>query len=156
MTHKYIQDTAKELVQIYDTRDACEIAKQLGVGIKYADIGSLKGMYTTLLGNRFIVINQNLNETEQKSVLAHELGHDRLHHHLTDSVLQDTMLYDMTSQPEYEANLFASELLIDREKFVSMVEQGHDIAHIAAHFGVETPLAEIYFKHHFGGKNEAI
>jgi Zn-dependent peptidase ImmA (M78 family) len=60
-------------------------------------------------------------------VAAHELGHDRLHHHLARvSPLKDFMLYDMTSRTEYLANLFASELLISDDEVEECVSENMD------------------------------
>ena len=69
-------------------------------------------MYKIIKRNRVIFINSNLPEYLQKIVCAHELGHDILHRHLAKNVaLQEFMLYDMTSRPEYEANMVAADIL---------------------------------------------
>lgn len=146
MSREYIQKTVESLIQKHQTRDPAEIAKALDIGIKYADIGSLKGLYTVVLDNRFIVVNQNLSAPQQRAVLAHELGHDRLHRHFIDNILQETMLYDMTSQPEYEANLFAAELLIDCAQAEQMAKDGATAEEIAINFAVENELIEILFR----------
>lgn len=57
----------------------------------------------------------DLEEPQRKTVAAHELGHHILHRHLAKaSPLREIGFYDAASGPEYEANLFAGELLIDR------------------------------------------
>ena len=145
MSREYIQKLVRELIQTYQTRDPAQIAKELHISIKYADIGSLKGLYTSILGEKFIIINQALSEEQQRLVLAHELGHDRLHRHFIDNVLQETLLYDMTSQPEHEANLFASELLIDRSQAENAAKNGASFTDIAARLAVEPQLVEIFF-----------
>ena len=145
MTREYIQKQVQELISRFETRDPARIAEALGISIKYADIGSLKGLYTIVLKNRFIVVNESLGESQQRLILAHELGHDRLHRHFINDILQETMLYDMTSQPEHEANLFASELLIDRDKAHAMAKEGATVEQIAAQFEVEAQLIEILF-----------
>lgn len=141
---EYIQRQVASLIKEHGTRDPEQLAVALDIGIKYANIGSLKGLYTEILGNRFIVINETLQDPERRIILAHELGHDRLHRHMIDSVLQETMLYDMTSQPEYEANLFASELLIDKTEADQLTKEGATIEQLAAHFGVSTQMVEIF------------
>ena len=76
---------------------------------------------------RYIVINADLNDRDQLMVAAHELGHDRFHQHLVKvSPLKDFMLYDMTSQTEYQANVFASELLINDREVEECISQGID------------------------------
>ena len=114
----YIQTVAHELIKKYDTRDPFELCKAIGVEVFYADLGSLKGMYKYLKKNRFAVINERLDSYSKTLVCAHELGHDILHQDLAKRVcLQEFMLYDMKSRPEYEANLFAVSLLFNESDF---------------------------------------
>ena len=146
MNKNYIKNQVAELVQKYNTRDPAQIADSLGISIKWADIGTLKGMYTVLLGSPFIVVNNALSEPDSRQIIAHELGHDRLHRHFAEEgVLQETMLYDMTSQPEYEANVFAAHLLMDPQ-CQEWIREGETLSEIAARCGVDKRLAEIYFQ----------
>jgi Zn-dependent peptidase ImmA (M78 family) len=128
----YIQSVASGLIKRYDTRDPFELCKATGVEVFYADLGHLKGMYKYLKRNRFAVINENLDDYIKKLVCAHELGHDLLHRDLARRVcLQEFMLYDMKSRPEYEANLFASEILLPDDAIFSYAHEGYDIEQIA-------------------------
>lgn len=78
------------------------------------DLGNIKGIYKKVVTNKFIVINENLDEFCQKVVLAHELGHAILHHSKEIQALKDYDLFPRyTNQIEIEANTFAAELLID-------------------------------------------
>ena len=55
--------------------------------------------------------------------LAHELGHIILHRsQLKMAPMQDDTLYNMTDNTEYQANLFAADLLIDDEEIEDMVQ----------------------------------
>lgn len=146
VTKEFIKSQVAELVAHFGTRDPEEIAAGLDVCVKRSDIGSLKGMYTVLLGKPFIVISDALDEVQSRQIAAHELGHDRLHRHFAaESILQETMFYNMTSQPEAEANLFAAELLLG-EGAQDLAKEGATLSEIAAAFGVEERLAEIYFE----------
>ncbi len=128
----YIQSTAHDLIKKYDTRNPFELCKATGVEVFYADLGNLKGMYKYLKKNRFAVINKNMDSYTKTLVCAHELGHDILHRDLAKRVcLQEFMLYDMKSRPEYEANLFASEILLSDDKIITLVQEGYDIEQIA-------------------------
>ena len=65
-------------------------------------------------------------------VCAHELGHDILHQNLARKVcLQEFILYDMKSRPEYEANLFASEILLPDDIILNLARDGYDIEQIS-------------------------
>ncbi len=133
MSSEYIHKEARRLVRWCGTRDPFQIAKELGIHVIY-DCGfqTLKGMYKVIQRSRFIFINDNLSSRDKRTVCAHELGHDRFHRHFAKTnALQEFMLYDMQSRPEYEANIFASELLINDEDIFSLIENEYDIYQIA-------------------------
>ena len=46
--------------------------------LRWKSIEGAKKMYAYVLRNRYIVLNNNLGEVEERIVLAHELGHDQL------------------------------------------------------------------------------
>ncbi len=123
MTARQLSEVGERLVRRCGTRDPFEIARQLGVEVLFCpDFGSMKGMYRVVKRNRFIFINRDLTPQTQRIVCAHELGHDQLHRNLarTDT-LQEFMLYDMTTKPEYEANIVAAEILLDTDAVLDYV-----------------------------------
>lgn len=104
----------KNLEKKYGTRDPYNLCKRLKINIIYMDLGEIKGIYKKVVTNKFIVINENLDEFCQKVVLAHELGHAILHHSKEIQALKDYDLFPrFSNQIEVEANTFAAELLID-------------------------------------------
>ena len=132
MVHTAAEDAA-QLVEQYGTRDPFALAEAAGAEVIFTDLGSLKGMYTYIQCNRFIVISNELDEKTARIVCAHELGHDQLHRSLVkDSFLQETMLYNMKNRTEYEANVFAAELLLPDEDILRYAAEGMDIDTIAA------------------------
>lgn len=132
MTHDYIKKSALGLVRRVGTRDPFAICRECGIHIKQADLGSLKGMYSYIKKNRFIVLNEKMSTRMKAIVCAHELGHDSLHRELAkDKFLQEFMLYKMDSRPEYEANIFASYVLLDDDELYDYAKQGYDAAQIA-------------------------
>ena len=145
MGYGYIHDEARQLVQRYGTRDPFRIAEELGIHVLYDnDFKALKGMYKIIQRSRFIILNGNLSDRDQRTVCAHELGHDRLHRHFAKtSALQEFMLYDMRSRPEYEANIFASELLIDDDDVFELIQEERDICHIASELGEDINMVLI-------------
>lgn len=129
---EYIQNVANKLIKKFDTRDPFQLCQAIGVEVFYADLGSLKGMYKYLKKNRFAVINENLDPFTKTLVCAHELGHDILHQNLARKVcLQEFILYDMKSRPEYEANLFASEILLPDDIILNLAHDGYDVEQIS-------------------------
>jgi Zn-dependent peptidase ImmA (M78 family) len=127
-----IVEKAKRLVSYCGTSDPFRIAKETGAEVYFSDLGKLKGMYSRILRNRFIVINYQLDEYMRKLVCAHELGHDQLHRELVDDKwLQEFMIYNMNSRPEYEANVFAAELLLPDEDILDLIGLEYDNEQIA-------------------------
>jgi Zn-dependent peptidase ImmA (M78 family) len=133
MIFEKISETANALAARCKTRNPYEIAEQLGIKVRFADdFARLKGMYTVILRNRFIILNSALDEQTRKIVLAHEIGHDRLHFAIAKSSgFREITLYDMNTRPEYEANIFAAELLLETEKVLELVYDGRDILETA-------------------------
>jgi len=108
------------------------------------DLGKLKGFYKRDGHNRFIVINSQINEPLQKIICAHELGHDQLHRHLAESqTLQEFAIYDMKSKPEYEANLFAAELLFSTKDVLEYFEQGYNFYETACLLNTDIHLLAV-------------
>ena len=74
-------------------------------------------MYRVIKRNRFIFLNNSLDENMLRIVCAHELGHDQLHRNMAKTTpIHEFMLYDMKSKPEYEANIVAAEILMDSDE----------------------------------------
>lgn len=145
MTKEYIIKEATLLTERFDTRDPEQIAEGLDICVARSDIGTLKGLYTVLLGQPYIVVSEELDPLQSRQIIAHELGHHQLHQHFAaDNILQETMLYNMTLQPEYEANLFAAHLLIGDEA-KELATEGATLTDIAVQLCVEERLVEIYF-----------
>lgn len=123
MTAEYLSQVGSSLVKRCGTRDPFKIAKELGIEILFCeDFGPLKGMYKVIKRNRFIFINQDLSERMQRIVCAHEIGHDQLHRHLAKGkAIKEFMLYNMETKPEYEANIVASEILLDTDEILEYI-----------------------------------
>lgn len=107
MSAKHLSKVGSDLVRRCGTRDPFRIAQELGIEVLFCDdFGPLKGMYRVIKRNRFIFINKDLSSRMQRIVCAHELGHDQLHRHLAKgNALQEFMLYDMATKPEYKQTL---------------------------------------------------
>ena len=139
-----ISKCANNLVKTYETNNPFKIAQYLGIDLKYKQLQHLKGFYTDILRNRYIVINNNIDEISARIVCAHELGHDRFHRGLGINMFQDEMCVSLkTSTPEIQANYFAAELIIPDEKFLDLVAEDYTYAQIACTLGVHTELAMI-------------
>lgn len=141
MASDYIERQAQALVRKYYTRDPFEICACLGVKVQTDDIGSLKGMYVYIKRNRYIVLNSALEAPMRRLVCAHELGHDQLHREMAKySFIHDSDLCDLSSKPEYEANVFAATVLLEDKSFVDLAQGGLDVQGLAREFEVDPNL----------------
>ncbi|MDR0696476.1 MAG: ImmA/IrrE family metallo-endopeptidase [Christensenellaceae bacterium] len=139
-----IINKALRLIKKYKTSNPYTIAEGEGAEVAFYDIGSLKGMYINKWDHRYIVINDALDEYVQKLICAHELAHDQLHRDIAaDSWLREFMLYDMSSRIEYEANLFAAELILLDSDVIELCQCGYDIHQIAKELCTDVNLVAI-------------
>lgn len=133
MSLEYITDKGNKLVKKCGTRDPFRIAKDIGIKVMFVnDFEKLKGVYRVIKRNRWIFINSNLSVQMQRIVCAHELGHDQLHRELAkDDGMMEFVLYDMNSRPEFEANVLASNILLDDNEVLEYIYSGYDAQQIA-------------------------
>ncbi|WP_342419650.1 ImmA/IrrE family metallo-endopeptidase [Paenibacillus sp. FSL H8-0168] len=100
-----------KLVRKYRTNCPFDIAKALGIHIRYCDLGpTTKGLYYHKLRRRFIVIHNGLTPEWERFVCAHELGHDRLHKGISRFFMEEHS-YFSPGKFEQQANRFAVLLL---------------------------------------------
>ena len=150
MTARQLSEVVERLVRRCGTRDPFEIARQLGVEVLFCqDFGSMKGMYRVVKRTRFIFLNRDLTPQMQRIVCAHELGHDQLHRDLAkNGALQEFMLYDMTTKPEYEANIVAAETLLDTDEVLDYVYNfGYTSEQIAKAMSTDINLVALKVAH---------
>ena len=141
----YIEETVNNLIKKYNTRNPFEILKELDIAVEFNScLESLKGFFTVINKRKSVVINGNLSREEQKTVAAHELGHSCLHDHFAESrEFREFMIYDMESKPEYEANLFASILLVSDEDIKEATDLGYCGSQMAAYLNIDEKLLDI-------------
>ncbi len=139
-----IYEITNVLCKKYKTRDPFILADLLGIDVDCADLGNLKGFYIVYNRNRFVVLNVNLTETLSRIILAHEIGHDRLHRTIAENGgLKEASFFDMKSKPEMEANIFAANLLITDKEVIEYGESGYTTEQMAKDLYVPYPLALI-------------
>ena len=140
----------KKLLEKHRTRDPFALADLLGYSVRFLDTRVQKGLCANILNNYFIFINQNMSREMQRMTCAHELGHVLLH---KDRLGKDERgrsrrfvemeLFDITDETEYEANLFAANLLIDDDALLELLRSGQDIVSAASSLGVNVNLLAI-------------
>lgn len=131
-----IIETAEDVLRRYGGRDIFETAANAGANVWFRRLGSLKGFYICENGMRYIVINEELDDTLKKVVCAHEFGHDMLHRELSAGGIRENTLFLATDKTEREANIFAACVLISDEDILDNITRGADIAAVASSIGL--------------------
>lgn len=119
----YISGIVENLTRKYDTRDPYMLCDELGVRIRYKDLGTdIKAYYFYHSRIRNIVVNNRISKPIQRILIAHELGHDRLHMEIAMlKGFQEIEMFSMAQPTEFEANIFAAELLIDDSTLLELL-----------------------------------
>lgn len=105
--HSIVERTVKK----YHTRSPYELADCMGITIQKCALGTIRGYYLKKFRIKQIILNCDLTESEERFVLAHELGHAIMHENLNTPFLLENTLFSK-NKFEREANTFAVELLV--------------------------------------------
>lgn len=135
----YAKQVADELVAEYGTRDPLEIIQSLDL-LYYdrSDFQEILGMYAFLNDQGCIFTNASLEGEIRNMVLAHELGHDRLHRDIAaEGGIWDFSYCDLSGRIEYEANVFAAHLLVPEDWMLELLQEGYSAQDAATLMGVD-------------------
>lgn len=127
----------KNLVAKYDTNNPFKLADELGIIVKYDDLGNTWGYFITYKRIKIIHINKNIEEWLQRYTCAHELGHSILHKGVPTPFLKKHTLFSI-EKIERQANTFAVELLMP-DTIISKFD-GYTIHNIADIIGIPNGL----------------
>jgi len=76
----FIERAVKDMIDKYGTNDPYEICKAMGTQILFMDMHpSLKGVYHSFEGTKYLYINSVFSEYERFYTCLHELAHTILH-----------------------------------------------------------------------------
>jgi Zn-dependent peptidase ImmA (M78 family) len=128
-----------------------EVAKKIGIHIEVLPLkNDLSGiLYKDEKNNKWVIqVNSNHHPNRQRYTIAHELGHFCLHKHL-EHIFEDHIFFrgGESSPVEWQANDFASTILIPENKFRELVRSGNrEIEELAEIFQVSTLALRIRAK----------
>jgi Zn-dependent peptidase ImmA (M78 family) len=145
----YVAGVAEMLTRKYRTRNPYEICDELGVRIRLKDLGTgIKAYYFYHSRIRNIVVNSRVSEIIRRILVAHELGHDRLHQDIAMlKGFQEIEMFDMARPAEYEANIFAAELLIDDGEVLELLnDDDKSFFGVASELYVPAALLDFKFR----------
>ena len=122
MKNGYIYDETQKLIRKYKTRDPFKIMDNMHVIVgESSSFQKLKGFCFMSCKTIYVQISSFLSEEEKQIVAAHELGHIILHRtQLKMAPMKDDTLYNMQDNIEYQANLFAADLLLSDADIADM------------------------------------
>ena len=83
-----------------------------------------------------------MSEQMQRMTCAHELAHCILHSdYLSDNgCIVEMEIFNIVSMTEYEANLFAANLLLDEDECIELLKEGRDMVNVASTLEVNVNL----------------
>ena len=149
MSIEYICRKTAEVKKKYDETDPFRLAKAMKCLVLNEPMGdsetSCKGFFMCKNRINIIVLNSDMPYEIRRIVLAHELGHVVLHRKNVNMCrFHDHSLYDTASMYEYEANIFASELLLDDDDVLNKL--GEDSFFFGAAHELQVPPEMLDFK----------
>lgn len=132
----------RSLIKKYDSRNPKEILLQKNVTLlPFKENTKLLGMYKIIKRNSFVFYNSFVDKRIQNMVLAHELGHHVYHkNYAKDSNLIEYELFDINSEMELCANIFAAHLLLDENKLIKDLKVGYTYNQLASLYNVNVNL----------------
>lgn len=138
-----VRRRAAQVLREYGTRDPFTLAREMHIELLVRELGTLKGFYKDVYGTPFIFLSRHLSRGEATLVCAHELGHHLLHRQFAAFGFEEVSVFSPASRREYEANLFAAELLLDAKEVFDAARAGCTAAQIAAELGADVRLVEL-------------
>ncbi|MBG9859183.1 ImmA/IrrE family metallo-endopeptidase [Bacillus wiedmannii] len=137
-----IKEYVLKIVKKHSTANPFEIAKRKNILVLFEDLGNTLGFYNTYKRFKFIHINNRIDETTQRFVCAHELGHALLHPKANTPFLRNKTLFSI-DRLEIEANTFAVELLLPDEMISEYQDTNLSIQEVAEIYGIPKSFARL-------------
>ena len=138
-----VKALADKIAREHRTRDPFQIAEYLGFITVFAPLKEVRGFQQRILRRNLVYINSELDETQQKLVCAHELGHYFLHRG-TNRIFMDRSTDFVPQKTENEANEFSVDLIYSDEEIADFIYLPAE--KLAQYMGTSEKLAEYRIK----------
>ncbi len=145
MNNKWIYDKVHLLVKKYKTNNPRELIDEMNIMlVPLENTKALLGMYNVIQRNRIIFLAENVGNLE-KTILAHELGHDQLHRKvcIKGRAFHENKIFNESSIYELEANIFAAHLLISDKDIINVLKEEKTDKEMAGELGVDINLLNL-------------
>lgn len=151
MSIDIISREVQKIKKKYNEADPFRLCHALGILVLYAPMGNsnkcCKGFYLTQSRTRSVTINSDMSPVFQKMIAAHELGHAVLHTKSSGiKAFHDFTVFDTVSFMEYEANIFAADLLIDDSDILELLDSDLGFYEAASRLHVLPELLDFKFR----------
>lgn len=144
---EYIFRQAMNSLDMYGDVNPKKMAENMEISFNFKDFPSLLGLYTIVIGNKYIFVKTGLSDPLYRMTGFHEIGHSVLHDDLARKhSFQEMVLFDMKSITEYEVNAFASHILIDNDSLIADAKNGFNVAELASMYNVNINMMLIKFQ----------
>ncbi len=125
---------ANRIFRMYDERVPERIARQAGIMVMPQPFKQQKGAYTVIERQPIILIKEDLPYSMRQIVIGHELGHHYLHRAEVAQcgTFREFNIFDMqNNRMEYEANIFAAQLMLPDDEILEYIYNGFNVEQIA-------------------------
>jgi Zn-dependent peptidase ImmA (M78 family) len=140
---EWIKDEVNNLIREHETKDPFDLASLMNINVIPWNLHEeINGFYKYDKRNKYIFINNNLNEKAQRFVCSHELGHAILHPRANTPFLRTKTLFSI-DKIEVEANTFAVELLLQDESIYEYKNTSLSIHEFSEMYGVPKELCHL-------------
>ena len=142
---------AAALKKRFPSADLFALCRQLGIRVVLHGtplrVSDFKGLSLVKCRIPVILLNAAMDENLTAAVLAHEIGHCVLHRRLAAvRAFHDFDLFGMKDRCEYEANVFAAELLLDSAEVLDLLNRDMTFFGAARTLGVPPELLDFKFR----------
>ena len=149
MTIQSISEEVRRIQKKYGESDPFRLAQAMKIIVVLKPMGRYKGcckgFYVQHRRIKHITINSDLPEVIQRVILAHEIAHSVLHTNIT-AAFHEFTLFDDTDRQEYEANLFAAELLLSDDCVLNALNEDQFFFQAAKALYVPAELLDFKFR----------
>lgn len=114
--------------------DPHERADQLGIELVYGRLRASNALW--IPDKRTIILQPRMKVIQERSLLAHELGHVELAHR------------DDRPKHEVLADRYAAEHLVDADRVLELIDWAPNTAHLSLEVGVTTKLMQVWLNVH--------
>ena len=150
MLYAEIVDAVEKIRKRYSEDDPFRLCRAMGIILLPQPLGreegAIKGFFLQRSRIRTITYNSDLPEVFQRIIVGHEIGHAQLHAKSGVHAFHDAGMFDMSSQYEKDANLFAAEYLLKDDEVLESLNADNTFFSAASALRVPFELLDCKFR----------